>query len=225
MSGPLLMDVRVPEGATPGQSMLVQADTGQQVQIEIPSYAQPGSIIQVSVPQPGGGAPPGGGGDDDLARAIQASLAESGGGISQPAVDPKIEAATVEAISMGFEEEQVRRVQAGRSFTSTSVRASASASASASCTRARCGCRSLTRNVCVLAGAHRPSGCGRRRGAGARPRPGAELLELAAPGGGAGPGGRGAAGARAAVAVAAARDDGGGADGDCYARVAPHGRR
>ena len=131
MSGPLLMDVRVPEGATPGQSMLVQADTGQQVQIEIPSYAQPGSIIQVSVPQPGGGAPPGGGGDDDLARAIQASLAESGGGISQPTVDPKIEAATVEAISMGFEEEQVRRVQAGRSFTSTSVRASASASASA----------------------------------------------------------------------------------------------
>ena len=48
--GDMVMDVRIPEGAQPGQSMLVAAPTGQQVQIEIPQYATPGSVIQVSVP-------------------------------------------------------------------------------------------------------------------------------------------------------------------------------
>ena len=51
-----VMDVRVPEGAQPGQSMLVAAPTGQQVHVEIPDYATPGSTIAVSVP--GAGPPP-----------------------------------------------------------------------------------------------------------------------------------------------------------------------
>eukprot|EP01046_Picozoa_sp_COSAG06_P091090 COSAG06_NODE_37387_length_435_cov_2.282738_1_plen_47_part_10 len=41
--GDLVMDVQIPEGAQPGQSMLVAAPTGQQVQVEIPSYATAGT--------------------------------------------------------------------------------------------------------------------------------------------------------------------------------------
>ena len=48
-----VMDVRVPEGAQPGQTMLVAAPTGQQVYVEIPAYATPGSTIAVSVPAAG----------------------------------------------------------------------------------------------------------------------------------------------------------------------------
>lgn len=48
-----VMDVRVPEGAQPGQTMLVAAPTGQQVHVEIPAYATPGSTIAVSVPAAG----------------------------------------------------------------------------------------------------------------------------------------------------------------------------
>jgi hypothetical protein len=48
--GDRVMDVQIPEGAQPGQSMLVAAPTGQQVQVEIPAYATAGTTIQVSVP-------------------------------------------------------------------------------------------------------------------------------------------------------------------------------
>lgn len=80
----------------------------------------------------GGG---GGGGDDDLALAIQASLQMSGGAppaaaaapvVAEPAMSSggggdQAAAATREAIQMGFPEDQVARVQAARSFTSTAV--------------------------------------------------------------------------------------------------------
>lgn len=52
-----VMNVLVPEGAQPGQTMLVAAPTGQQVHVEIPAYATPGSTIAVSVPS--AGPPPG----------------------------------------------------------------------------------------------------------------------------------------------------------------------
>jgi hypothetical protein len=173
-----VMDVRVPEGAQPGQSMLVDAPTGQQVHVEIPAYATPGSTIAVSVP--GAGPPPGpaaagvrkphpcglfrcappnpcvrararsqgfgAGGDDDLARAIQASLQESGGapaaapvpvapapvvfadaGAGASSSGDQVAAATREAIQMGFPEDQVARVQASSAFTSTAVRACSTA--------------------------------------------------------------------------------------------------
>ena len=81
----------------------------------------------------GGGG--GGGGDDDLALAIQASLQMSGGAppaaaaapvVAEPAMSSggggdQAAAATREAIQMGFPEDQVARVQAARSFTSTAV--------------------------------------------------------------------------------------------------------
>eukprot|EP01046_Picozoa_sp_COSAG06_P038138 COSAG06_NODE_4377_length_4316_cov_2.766025_2_plen_133_part_00 len=77
----------------------------------------------------------GGGGDDDLALAIQASLQMSGGAppaaaaapvVAEPAMSSggggdQAAAATREAIQMGFPEDQVARVQAARSFTSTAV--------------------------------------------------------------------------------------------------------
>jgi hypothetical protein len=95
-SGALTLNVTVPAGTQPGHMILVQAPNGQQVQVELPPHAVPGGTIQVAVPQqplpspeqhqqgvqpepePFGAAPPAAGdNDDDLARAIQASLANS----------------------------------------------------------------------------------------------------------------------------------------------------
>ena len=64
-----VMDVRVPEGARPGQSMLVAAPTGQQVQVEIPAYATPGTTIAVSVP---GAGPPSGFAAADVRKLVRA---------------------------------------------------------------------------------------------------------------------------------------------------------
>lgn len=86
----LTLAVTVPDGTRPGQMILVQTPSGNQVQIELPSYAVPGQTIQVRVPshlQQGPESEPEGldypapppvptpTADDDLARAIQASLA------------------------------------------------------------------------------------------------------------------------------------------------------
>lgn len=93
-SQPLTLAVTVPAGTSPGQKILVQAPSGQQVQVQLPPHAVPGHTMQVSIPpqllaqpealqpEPEGllvdaPAPPvplSRAEEEDLAKAIQASL-------------------------------------------------------------------------------------------------------------------------------------------------------
>jgi hypothetical protein len=90
--------VTVPAGTRPGQMILVQAPSGEHVQVELPPYAVPGRTIQVSIPAqvsqlqlsrpepdtegglevPTPPVPTPAAEDDELARAIQASLRDAG---------------------------------------------------------------------------------------------------------------------------------------------------
>ena len=105
--GALTLAVTVPAGTRPGQMILVQAPSGEHVQVELPPYAVPGRTIQVSIPAqvsqlqlsrpepdtegglevPTPPVPTPAAEDDELARAIQASLRDAAGVSSTPSLE------------------------------------------------------------------------------------------------------------------------------------------